>query len=63
MKEVLLCECPNSFIADNVIDILNANGIVLRQHDETMDPRIGAYGPNPGIAFMYLKMTMKKHVY
>ena len=60
MEEVLLCNCPNSIIADNVINILNDNGIVLRQHDETMDQRSGAYGPAPGIAIYVFEKDYEK---
>ena len=50
MNERLLCKCPNNIVAHKVVSILTNDDIVFRQHDETNDPRIGAYGPTPGIA-------------
>lgn len=60
MKEILLCNCPNGIVADNVISMLDVNGIVFRQHDETMDQRVGSYGPSPGIAIYVLEKDYTK---
>ena len=51
MKEKLLCRCTSSFTSNNVANVLDANSIVFRMHDETADQRNGAYGPNPGTTF------------
>lgn len=51
MKEKLLCRCTSSITANNVANVLDANSIVYRMHDETADQRNGAYGPNPGTTF------------
>ena len=51
MNEKLLCRCTSSIAANNVANVLDVNSIVYRMHDETADPRNGAYGPNPGTAF------------
>ena len=50
MNDVLLFRCSSSIEAVNITNILEVNEIAFRQHDETMDQRVGAYGPNPGIA-------------
>ena len=50
MNEKLLCKCQSGIVATNVIEVLEANGIASRSHDEANDPRTGAYGPAPGIA-------------
>lgn len=50
MNDVLLYRCSSSIEAVNMTNVLEVNGIAYRQHDETMDQRVGAYGPNPGIA-------------
>lgn len=50
MNEILLCRCTSSILSNNVTDILDANSIWYRMHDETADQCNGAYGPNPGIA-------------
>ena len=55
MKEKLLCKCQNRIAADYVREVLNANGIASRCHDETDDQLIGAYGPVPGIAIYVLE--------
>lgn len=49
MEEQLLCRCSH-IAANRVTDALEAEGIVFRVHDETLDQRPGAYGPVPGIA-------------
>lgn len=50
MDERLLIKCENTIVADEVVELLHAHGIVSRQHDESQDPRIGAYGPLTGIS-------------
>ncbi|MBR3302647.1 MAG: DUF2007 domain-containing protein [Bacteroidales bacterium] len=60
MKERLLCKCRNNITANSVVNLLDANGIVLRQHDETIDQRTGAYGPNPGIAIYVFEKDYEK---
>lgn len=60
MNERLLCRCQNSFVADNVTEVLEANGIASRRHDETNDCRTGAYGPTPGIAIYVFEDNFEK---
>ena len=55
MKEKILCNCANSFMADTVVDILKRNGISFRQHNENNEPHTGFYGPTPGIAIFVLE--------
>lgn len=50
MNEILLCKCPDSILANKVVNILDVNSIEYRLVDETADQRTGAYGPSPGIA-------------
>lgn len=50
MQERLLLKCKNSIRADQIVDLLSAHNIVSRQHDESQDPRVGAYGAVTGIA-------------
>ena len=51
MNGKLLCRYTSSIVADNVANALNVNSIEYRMHDETVDQRNVAYGPNPGIVF------------
>ena len=60
MKEKILCNCANSIIADNVIDVLKRNGISFRQHDETHQPHTGFYGPTPGIVLFVFEEDYAK---
>ncbi|MCX4336459.1 DUF2007 domain-containing protein [uncultured Bacteroides sp.] len=60
MNERLLCKCPNNIVAHKVVSILTNDDIVFRQHDETNDPRIGAYGPTPGIAIYVFEKDYEK---
>lgn len=60
MNERLLYKCSNNIIAHNIVSILKENDISFRQHDETNDPRIGAYGPTPGIAIYVLETDHEK---
>ena len=60
MNERLLCKCPNNIVAHKVVSILTNDDIVFRQHDETNDPRIGAYGPTPGIAIYVFEKDYQK---
>lgn len=55
-----MCTCPDSFTAANVVEILESNGIALRQHDETADQRPGSHGPNPGIAIYVFDSDLEK---
>lgn len=50
MKEIELMKCDNTIFADEIVGKLNEAGIGARQHDETTDPAVGAYGPIVGIA-------------
>ena len=50
-QERLLLKCDNTIFADEIVGVLEANGIVSRQHDESMDTVVGAYGAVTGIAF------------
>jgi hypothetical protein len=50
MKEIELMKCDNTIFADEIVNKLNEAGIDARQHDETTDPAVGAYGPIVGIA-------------
>lgn len=60
MNEKLLCKCANNITAHNVVSILENDDIVFRQHDETKDPRTGAYGPTPGIAIYVFEKDYEK---
>ena len=60
MNEKLLCKCPNSILAHNISSLLKNENITFRQHDETNDPRAGAYGPTPGIAIYVLEEDYEK---
>ena len=60
MNERLLCKCSDNIIAHNVVSILKNDGIIFRQHDETNDPRTGAYGPNPGISIYVFEKDYEK---
>ena len=60
MNEMLLCKCPSSIKAHNVVSILKNNNIVFRQHDETNNPRTGGYGPTPGIAIYVFEKDYEK---
>ena len=60
MDEKLLCNCSDTITAHKVIDILKSNDIAFRQHDETGDPRTGAYGPTPGISIYVLEKDYEK---
>ncbi|MGJ0550903.1 hypothetical protein [Phocaeicola vulgatus] len=60
MKEKILCNCSNNFMADTVVDILKRNGINFRQHNETNEPHSGFYGPNPGITIFVIEEDYKK---
>lgn len=55
MNESLLYRCPDSILANRIINILDINSIEYRQVDETADQRTGAYGPSPGIAIYVLE--------
>lgn len=35
MDERLLIKCENTIVADEVVELLHAHGIVSRQHDES----------------------------
>ena len=50
MKEILIYKCKNGIVANRIVNVLDANSIAYRQHDETVDKRPGAYGPIPGIS-------------
>ena len=50
MKEILIYKCKNGIVVNRIVNVLDANSIAYRQHDETVDKRPGAYGPTPGIA-------------
>lgn len=60
MSEMLLCKCQSSIKAHKVVSILKNNNIVFRQHDETNNPRTGAYGPTPGIAIYVFEKDYEK---
>ncbi|MBE6317413.1 MAG: DUF2007 domain-containing protein [Bacteroidales bacterium] len=60
MNDRLLYKCSNNIIAHNIVSTLNENDIVFRLHDETNDPRIGAYGPTPGIAIYVFEKDYEK---
>lgn len=60
MKEILLCRCTNSIVSNNVTNALDANSIRYRMHDETADQRIGAYGPDPGIAIYVFERDLQE---
>ncbi len=60
MHEILLLKCKNSICADEIVDLLNAHNIALRQHDESQDPRAGAYGPVTGIAIYVFAKDYEK---
>ncbi len=60
MNEILLLKCENTISADEIVNLLNAHNIALRQHDENQDPRIGAYGPVTGIAIYVFAKDYEK---
>lgn len=60
MNDVLLFRCSSGIEAVNITNILEVNEIAFRQHDETMDQRVGAYGPNPGIAIYVAEEDYQK---
>lgn len=45
MNERLLCKCQSSIVADRVTEVLEANGIASRRHDETNAPQAGTNTP------------------
>ncbi len=60
MEERLLTKCENSISANNIINMLTANDIASRQHDEKQDQNFGAYGPTPGIAIYVYEKDYRK---
>lgn len=60
MDKVLLCKCQSGIVADNVTEILEANGIASLRHDETDALCSGAYGPMPGIAIYVFAADLEK---
>lgn len=60
MHEILLLKCKNSICADEIVNLLNAHNIAFRQHDESQDPRAGAYGPVTGIAIYVFTKDYEK---
>lgn len=60
MHEILLLKCKNSICADEIVNLLNAHNITLRQHDESQDPRAGAYGAVTGIAIYVFAKDYEK---
>ena len=54
MSEKLLLKCDTSIYADEIVSLLFANDIIARQHDESMDTVVGAYGAVTGIAIYVL---------
>jgi len=60
MREILLLKCKNSICADEIVNLLNTHNIALRQHDESQDPRVGAYGAVTGIAIYVFAKDYEK---
>lgn len=60
MHEILLLKCKNNICADEIVNLLNAHNIALRQHDESQDPRAGAYGAVTGIAIYVFAKDYEK---
>ncbi len=50
LQEKLLLKCDNDIHANEIIALLDNQGIAFRIHDERQDPQTGAYGPITGIA-------------
>lgn len=48
--EKLLVKCDNTILADEIVSLLNEQGIASRLHDEQQDQVTGAYGAFTGIA-------------
>ena len=55
MKEILIYKCKNGIVVNRIVNVLDANSIAYRQHDETVDKQPGALWPHPGIAIYVLK--------
>ena len=60
MDEKLLLKCENSIRAYKIVNLLNKHNIALRQHDESQDPRVGAYGAVTGIAIYVFAKDYEK---
>ena len=60
MDEKLLLKCENSIRAYKIVNLLNKHNIALRQHDESQDPRVGAYGAVTGIAIYVFAKEYEK---
>ena len=54
--EKLLVKCDNTILADEIVSLLDEQGIATRLHDEQQDQVPGAYGAFTGIAvYVYEK--------
>lgn len=60
LQEKLLMKCENTIFADEVAGALDAKGIASRQHDESQDATVGAYGAVTGIAIYVFEKDFEK---
>lgn len=62
MREVLLLRCENTIQADEIVAILDSNGIVSRLQDETPYPIVGAYASVSGISVYVFEKDYKSAI-
>lgn len=62
MQERLLLKCENTICADEIVNLLNIHNIASRQHDESQDPRVGAYGALTGIAIYVFEKDYERAI-